>query len=318
MRSHPLLLALLMLLPPVCDVAAQSNAKPAPPVEDVTVTGARTRQAIAGFVQSLATPTRAAGKVARWEKGICPTALGLKAAYLNFIIKRLKDVAAQTGAPIDNSSSCETNVVIVFTTKPQALVDNVKKQQPGFLGFYDNHDQLDKLATVTRPIQAWYTTATQDTYGKITMDSGRTLGQGLEIYLPCSEQGFGASGMCLLHLPNAHAAASTETRLGDGLKSGLYNVIIVADPTRLVDYEMGPLADYIALLALAQIGSPDGCQQLPSILNLLAKDCPSPPDALTANDLGYLSALYKMSPGSTIQVQRNEMTYQMQQSLGVR
>jgi len=69
------------------------------------------------------------------------------------------------------------------------------------------------------------------------------------------------------------------------------------------------------MLALAQVNVPDSCQPLASIMNLLAKDCPGKPSALTNNDLGYLTALYKMSPDRTIQVQRNEMTYQMQQSL---
>jgi hypothetical protein len=54
-HALPTLLILLLATP----LAAQPAA---PPVENVTVTGARTRQAIEGFVQSLATPTRAAGK----------------------------------------------------------------------------------------------------------------------------------------------------------------------------------------------------------------------------------------------------------------
>ena len=319
MPPRAFILALLMWVAAASDLAAQTDAKPAPRIENVTVTGARTRQAIEGFIQSLATPTRANDKVARWQEGICPVALGLRPAFLAFITRRLKDVAARTGAPVNNSASCETNIVIIFTTAPQALIDNVKKKQPGLLGYYDNRDQLDKLAAVTRPLQAWYTTATEDAHGTVTVDTGKMVGTGLELYLPCQElyPGIPMAGICTLHLSNAHGASTTSSHLGDGLRSGLYNVIIVADPTKLADYEIGTLSDYIAMLVLAQVNVPDTCQPLASITNLLAANCTAAPSALTDNDLGYLTALYKMSPDRTIQVQRSEMTYQMQQALGV-
>ena len=48
------------------------------------------------------------------------------------------------------------------------------------------------------------------------------------------------------------------------------------------------------------------------------RSCAGKSNALTDNDLGYLTALYRMSPDRTLQVQRDEMTYQMQQSLGVK
>jgi hypothetical protein len=286
-----------------------------PPVENVTVTGARTRQAIEGFVQSLAVPTHVTGKIARWEDGICPTLVGLKREFAGFIVKRVKDVAARTGAPVNAKPDCAPNIAIVFTTAPQALIDNVKKKTPGLLGYYDNRDQLDKLATVTRPIQAWYTTATRDLRGNVEIDGGKTAGTGLDITYAC---GAPQEGMCTLHLSNAHGASVTGNRLGDGMRSTLYNVVIVANPDRLVDDEMGTLADIIAMLALAQVNTPDACQTLPSILNLLASGCAGKSNALTANDLGYLTALYRMSPDRSVQVQRGEMTYQMQQSLGVK
>jgi hypothetical protein len=181
-------------------VALTATAAPAqehkPATESVTVTGTRDRQAIDGFVQSLATPTRAADKLARWQQGICPVALGLKPAFLNFITQHLKDIAAQVGAPVNSSASCEKNIAIVFTTAPQALADNIKKKQPFMLGYYDSQEQLDKLATVSHPIQAWYRTATQDAHGQVTMDTGKTEGQGLVLTVPCSDlyPGMGVGG----------------------------------------------------------------------------------------------------------------------------
>ena len=279
--------------------------------EDVTVTGTRSREVLRGFVQSFAAPTRLTGKMARWQTGICPIVVGLKPQFTAFIARRLKDVAVKAGAPVSGSASCKPNIQIVFTTTPQALLDRVRDKQPYLLGYYDNTPQRDRLATVSRPIQAWYTTATQDLNGKVEVDSGKTIGEGLEIWLPCSI----TPGICLMHLPNARAVAVTGSRLGDGVRSNLFHVIIAADPDKLMDYEMGALADYIAMLALTQITSLDTCQQLPSIVNMLAQGCERKADALTQNDLAYLHGLYKAAPDMTLGTQQDQMAFSMEQEL---
>jgi hypothetical protein len=63
-----------------------------------------------------------------------------------------------------------------------------------------------------------------------------------------------------------------------------------------VDYEIGSIADYISMLALTQLNSLDTCQQLPSIVNMLAPGCDRKSNALTDSDTAYLRGLYKMSP----------------------
>ena len=124
----------------------------------------------------------------------------------------------------------------------QALADGLFKEHPCYLGYADNDDQRRTLARVTHPIQAWYTTATQDLHGKVDMDSGKEVGPGLEIWLPCDR----VPGVCLVNLPNAHANAVSGSRISDGLRSNLYHVIIAADPGKLTDHEIGTLADYIS------------------------------------------------------------------------
>jgi hypothetical protein len=138
------------------------------------------------------------------------------------------------------------------------------------------------------------------------MDTGKTEGQGLVLTVPCSDlyPGMGVGGMCSMNFSDAHGASVTGSRLGDGLRSGLYNVVIVADPTKLGDYEMGALADYIVMPALAQIALPDGCQQLPSVLNMLAANCAQKTSTLTDNDIAFLKGLYKMGPDRTARCKR--------------
>ena len=306
MASFRLVLFTLVLVPSL------GLAQPPRPAESVTVTGTRSREVIQDFVQSFTAPTRLTGKMARWGSGICPVTVGLPPQFVKFINQRLKDIATQAGAPVNERTSCMPNIAIIFTTTPQTLLDNVRKKRPNMLGYYDSSVQLKELATVTHPIQAWYMTATRDLRGNFEVDSPRTSGTGLEITYECIPP---AIGICTLHLSNAHSVNVTGERLGDGMRSELYNVIIVADPNKLASYEMGSLADYMAMLALTQIISLDTCQQLPSIVNMLAKDCETKSSALTENDVAYLRGLYKIAPGGNLAAQKDQVSYQMEQEL---
>jgi hypothetical protein len=49
--------------------------------------------------------------------------------------------------------------MIVFTTEPQAFLDDVAKRRPNWLGFHFEAE-VPKLKTMNRPIQAWYSTVT--------------------------------------------------------------------------------------------------------------------------------------------------------------
>jgi hypothetical protein len=168
--------AVLVLWPLTISAQAARAPTERAPTEDVTVTGTRSREVIENFVASLATPTRMTGKIARWEDGICPITTGIRPAAKRFVTQRVRDVAAKVGAPVNGSESCRSNIAIVFTTRPQALADNVRKKTPSFLGYYDKSDQLEKLATVTHPIQAWYSTETKDLRGAINFDDPKAGG----------------------------------------------------------------------------------------------------------------------------------------------
>jgi hypothetical protein len=306
MNPTRVLLAFCSMIAATGPGAAQSPPPaPLPPVESVVVTGTKSRQALYDFVGAVAVPTRLAGKLARWEVPVCPLVMGLNTNAVRFITRRLREVAAGAGARVNGDPKCRPNIQIVFTTTPQALVDDIRKTKGELLGYFDTLKQLDQLATVTRPIQAWYMTATRDARGHPQIDTARTMG--LEMILQAN--------IPPVWLPQARAYAVTGSRLGDGLRADLHQVTIIADPTKLLDYEMGPVADYIAMLALSQMVTPDRCQSLPTITNLLAADCPRIPHGLSDIDLGYLRGLYHMNAEHRKSVQIHEVTDQMQRAL---
>lgn len=289
----------------VCTNAAFAQVQ----TEKVTVTGTRSREVLDKFVSSLATNSRMTGKIARWEDGVCPIVVGLKPKFTSFIAQRVRMLAKESGAPVAGDAKCKPNIEIVFTTTPQALVDGIRKQNDSFLGYADNDSQRDALAKVTRPIQAWYLTATKDLRGNTLVDSSRTPPTEITVPDPNHNPPF------LTVYTKQGAMSVTGGRLGDGLHTAFYHAIIVAEPAKLLDEEIGTLADYIALLSLTQLNSLDTCQPLPSIANLLAKDC-APVKELSDNDRAYLKGLYSMGRDRNGPIQRDQISEAMQQQLG--
>jgi hypothetical protein len=303
-----------------CGAAMAQDARL--PTESVTVTGIKdVDKAVTDFVGAVTTPTRMANKLARWRTGICPVVAGVRPSAVKLLAKLVRDRAAEVGAPVNDRENCKPNIEIVFTTTPQALLDTIFIKYPHLLGYHDNSAQATKLATVRWPIQSWYSTATDDLRGNVTIDGVKTGGLTLDMpFTPGGGGGGGiptsANGMVTLNMPDARVTNVTGGRLSDGVASDFNHVVIVVEPAKLLEHELGTLGDYIALLALSQIEQPEHCQELPTILNLLPPGCATPPKSFTSVDMAYLRALYKMTPTADVRGQRRELVYQMDKSLG--
>jgi hypothetical protein len=313
----PLLVGAILMPPSSVLAQAGAPAQPSAPLESVTVIATRPSEAVINrFIFSRAAPSRVTGKLARWKKDICPQTIGLAPRFAKYITHRIREVAMAVGVLVDKDASCKPNIEVVFTTSPQGLLDNVRKTDPVFLGYHDNGSQADELAKVSHAMQSWYTTATDDMRGRPEVDSGTSGGMTINIQPIAVGGGIqGPTGTITLNLPHASAQTVTGSRLGDGLSSELFNVLIVAEPAKLMTYEIGTLADYAAMLALAQPSSLDTCEELPSISNLLAPNCTATTERLTDGDLAYLRSLYKMGTTDTLAMQRDTIRFQMEKTL---
>jgi hypothetical protein len=320
-------LALIIIRGSEAGAATQTPVAMGLPPETVTVTAVKPSETvIQSYIEKRMAPTRVVGRLPRWIKKMCPQTVGLGPAYAKYITQRIRNIGAAVGAPLDPDLTCRPNVEVVFTITPQGLIDNVRRKQPILLGYHDNLTQADRLANVTQAIQAWYTTESMDMDGARFVDSGRC---GSEHTVTIGDPGTSAGGNLAgpggemqpaeplqLSLPCAIVVHSSGSRAHDGLSSGLFNVIIAAEPAKLYDYEIGTLADYIAMLALSQPPSQDTCQDLPSISNLLARGCTAPAAShITDGDLAYLRGLYKMPEGIGLAAQINQLRYEMNKTL---
>jgi len=294
------------------------------PTESIVVTNVKpSDDAIKNFIEARAVPTQFLNQLAAWRRPICPATVGLAKNFTQFVSQRVRDIASAVGAPVNADPGCRPNVEVVFTTTPQELMDHVRKMGPAFLGYYSNLSQADDLAKVTHPIQAWYMTESRDYNGNAMVDRGRCTGTDpsqntLPVALDGASQDSnmqGTQATLVMNLPCAKLMYSSGWRLKSGFESGIYNILVVAEPAKLLDYEIGTLADYIAMLTLSQAGSLDTCQDMPSISNLLVKGCTSVASKITDADLAYLRGLYSLPTGYSLSTQRSGIGFQMKKVL---
>ena len=261
----------------------------APTIESLTVVAPKLEQEklpdlVSRFVEAHSATSRI-DQLSRWADPLCPGTGGLAPAFNSFVTARVRMVSARVGAPVEKhpnrSFPCKTNLLIVFTTTPQALMDDVRKRHSQMLGFH-YAAQAQRLATVTHPIQAWYITGTKPEGGNVEVDD--------EFY----------------RMPSGATAGS---RLGSRLESQFMGVLVVVDATKIMGHQIGAIADNIAMLSLAHATQVKGCSELPTILDFLNPDCPTEkdPPGLTAYDMAYLKGLYSINPEQYLAAQRSEI-----------
>jgi hypothetical protein len=256
-------------------------------VAPVTVTAAASPAAVQkrtqSFVQSYAATAVSLDQISRWHDPICVVVAGLVPAQAAQVRARVEEVAKAAGRGA-RKPGCSQNIEIVFTADPQHVLDIVTARREMALGYYHRH-QARALKTVTRPIQAWYMTAT---VGR----GGGNAGLAFQKY-----------GTPVALQTKSRVVDDPESELPTGcadnhftacLRSEFENVLVVIDTGRVRGHSLGLVSDYVAMLALSQPRSLDGCNVLPSVIDVFAPACPErdAPDGLTRADMAYLKALY--------------------------
>lgn len=274
--------------PPANPGARTAPAPASATVETLTVVAPQIEQEklpalVNRFVEAHSAASRS-DQLSRWAGPVCPQTGGLTAPFDAFVTARVKAVAASVGAPLEKHPNrnfpCKTNLLIVFTTTPQALMDDVRKHHPQMLGFH-YAAQAQRLATVSHPIQAWYMTGTAPEGAEVEIDD--------EFH----------------RMPTGSAGS----RLTSRISSQFMGVLVVIDAKRIVGHQIGAIADSAAMLSLAHASQVAGCSELPTVLDFLNPDCPATadPPGLSRYDIAYLKGLYSINPEERLSAQRSEI-----------
>lgn len=248
---------------------APEEAPPPTPVEGLVITArpaAPPIDTVSAFVAEVSGRT-ANGRLARWDRKICPGVVGLKAPYGQRLLDRIAAVSAavglETGAP-----GCKANMVIIVTDDSQALARSIVDSNPVAFarwerGMSRGDKALKAFVETPTPVRWWHVTRTKTAEGE-TYTQGTSVG------------------------------VRSASRLRATTRDDFDHVIIVVDVRRVGVIKFEALADYIAMVGLAQIDPGVDLGGAKSILGLFAdRDRGADAaDGFTEWDAAYLLGLY--------------------------
>lgn len=303
----------------------------APAQETVKVTAApMPDETVTSFVKTFTAPSLLTGKIPRWFTGLCLKTQGLPAELAGAVTKRILEVAAEVGAPVQ-AQPCILNAVVIFDPNPQGVMDDIAAHHQELLGAHDPA-QVKDLARVRYPIQAWYATETQDDKGVSVVDSKdqSALCESIDQNSLTSTVGNLTGG---LHVNTARYKQVNEemqrycghrydtgSRVRDGVHSHIIAVTAVTAMDTVNYHELGAVADYLALVILSQTKAFDTCEKMETVANLLVPGCDvaNRVHGLMPGDIAFLKALYKADTGGTLVAEQAAIADEMKKALAER
>lgn len=242
-------------------------------VDDVVVVGGALEAQAEEFVSRLAAPARRRG-LARWEGEVCLGVVNFRAEVAHLIIDRITDVARELEMEL-GEPGCEPNVVIAGTTDaPRLARDMVGRYRSNFFRYgYTSSNRgsaaLQAFQTSDAPVRWWH------------------------VSLPIVVE----TGAAAIRLPGRDPVeAKCRTRSGywarncDEVTDRIMRMITIVDIDGLESVNLAQLADYLTLIALAQIEPDADYSGFDTVLNLF--DPAIEVSGLTEWDMIYLRALY--------------------------
>lgn len=253
-------------------------------LEDVIVTGRPLRDLIGDFVDEVAEPNRRRG-LARWSRSICVGVANLERQAAQYVVDRIstvaEDVGVRPGAP-----GCTPNLLIVATTDGGELAQALVTQHPrafrlGGSGMDRGGAALREFVGTERPVRWW----------QVSMPTDSETGQ-RAVRLPgdcfpisaCAA----ANGSVMAYAPKIEVFAAS--RLKTQIVDNIFRTIVLIDVDDVSHLSAQQLADYIAMISLAQIDPNADTSTYASILNVF--DSPGSSQSLTSWDNAYLRGLY--------------------------
>lgn len=280
-------------------VQAQEQEVPDTRVDDVVVRGGSLEDLVTDFVAEAAAPARGRG-LARWRNTICVGVVNVRSDVAQYVADRVSEVALTLGLS-PGEPGCRADVVIVFTDDGRGfaalLADEYSRAfTVGTPGIDRGRTAFDAFLEFDRPVRWWHTSM------PVNAETGQRA-----IRLPGDVDDRGNPAAPIIR-------TFAASRLTSQIRDDLRKAFIIVDVDEIGDATLPQLADYLALIALAQIDLEGDFAGYDSILTLF--DGAGGPTGLTEWDISYLNALYetldapqfRTNPSSTASTIAGSMT----------
>lgn len=258
--------------------ASPSALAQTPAQSDIVITALDRDQAEA-FVSQLATAPASDDQMGRWNNSICIGVAGLPARQGQFIADRIAQRAHAVGlAP--GAAGCAPNVSVVVAPDGNGMAQQMFARDESLFAYrYETgvstlgHEAFDRFLNTERPVRWWHVTRTMSADGEAIGSGGTT---------PSASGGW----------EGVQTVRSNGSLLRSTTRQDFSRVVIVVDAGRVGSAQLAALADYLAMVALAQIDPEADTSSYPTIMNLFSHRGGAAVAAMTDWDVAYLEGLY--------------------------
>jgi hypothetical protein len=229
----------------------------------------------------------------RWGSPICPLVAGLPKDWGELVLERISKAAIDAHAPLDRRGGCHPNLYVLATDYPDPLLRKLWARGGYKYRMYHYGDvgieTVKQFLQSRRAIRVWYNTRVGCNDGAPPASTAVIIG------------GFSLPGI------QPPYCTSIDTRITNGSTHSIVtSAIVVIDLRRMKKMTIGQMADYIALVSLADVQLDADPGTTPSILQLFGHG--TPPQGLTVWDRALLYSLYNTSVWSKLQLPELEIT----------
>jgi hypothetical protein len=236
--------------------------------------------------------------LSRWNEPVCPLVAGLPQAFGEFILWRVTRVAMDAHVPIAGRK-CHPNLFVVATDAPEQLLDKWWARDRWMYDTRHGIEPVESFIHSKRPIHAWYNSELVCGSGAPAVPGGTALA------IASVVTGGGGSSTFALGAPTCTDGIDTHLSYAD--VRSIASAIVVVDLRQMKSATIQQLADYVALVGLADVRMDADPGAAPSILRLFAGHATAP-QGLTAWDRALLYSLYNTRQADKQQIPDLEST----------
>ncbi len=308
MMRHVALVAALAVL--AATPAAGQPSDPGAPQSDIIVTGVRPEQ-IYSFVEQVSAVPPSIDQIARWDNDICTSVTGASAEQSQRIADRISYRAEQLGLR-SGREGCRPNVFVFLAAESDSFAQRLVDERKSLFAYY--HEEhvvtlgqaaLTQFVETPRPIRWWHVIQTRGGDGD-RLGSGQA-GNGSPPPPPDGRPPDADS------ISGAQAVRSSGSRIRAPERQDFNRVVVIIDGARASGYPIDSLADYVAMVTLAQIDPTAQTRDYPTILNLFDEDPDNISFEMTNWDMAYLDGLYRATRNAASATQQvREISRRMQ------
>lgn len=233
----------------------------------------RINKEVSEFVTAITLPVHHES-LARWSVAVCVFTAGLLPAEGDFLRRRIEGVASEAGVPVD-AQGCGANFVVVVTADPQGFLKDWWTDEPRLFNRERGLGGVQRMIRTDKPVRVWHNAC----------NAAPALARNfrLNVAWDCNTGTLGS-------------------RITWAAVRSIYAAIIVVDLDEIEGLTWGQVADYVAMVGLAQLRADPEPGAVPTILGLFRDGGEDRAKALTVWDQAFLKSVYASRDGSVTEL----------------